>query len=70
VAAATNYVLHNGNHTGSVVPEAATVVEAACGMPLPIVFLFEFQATAFIGSGKPQDATATVAACGAMLPVW
>jgi hypothetical protein len=29
VAAATNYVSHNGNHTGSVAPQAATVVVAA-----------------------------------------
>jgi hypothetical protein len=45
VAAATNYVPHNGNHTGSVAPQAATVVVAACGVPLPIVFPFYFQAT-------------------------
>jgi hypothetical protein len=45
VAASSNYVPHNGNHTGSVAPQAATVVVEACGMPLPIVFLFYFQAT-------------------------
>jgi hypothetical protein len=45
VAAATNYVPHNGNHTGSVAPQAATVVVAACGVPVPIVFPFYFQAT-------------------------
>jgi hypothetical protein len=39
VAATTNYVPHNGNHTGSVAAQAAAVVAAACGVPLPIVFL-------------------------------
>jgi hypothetical protein len=38
VVAATNYVSHNGNHTGSVAPQAATVVVASCDVPLPIVF--------------------------------
>jgi hypothetical protein len=36
VAAAINYVSHNGNHTGSVAPQATTVVVAYCGIPLPI----------------------------------
>jgi hypothetical protein len=34
VAASTNFVPHNRNHTGSFAPQAATVVVAACGMPL------------------------------------
>jgi hypothetical protein len=45
VAAASNYVPHNGNNTGSIAPQAATVVVAACGLPLLIVFPFFFQAT-------------------------
>jgi hypothetical protein len=45
VVAATNYVSHNGNHTSSVVPQAATEVVASCGMSLPIVFPLNFQAT-------------------------
>jgi hypothetical protein len=52
VAATTNYVLHNGNHTCSIAPQAATVVVASCGVLLPI------------GSSMPQDATTTVVACG------
>jgi hypothetical protein len=43
VVAATNYVSHNGNYTGSVAPQA--VVVGSCGVPLPIVFQFYFQAT-------------------------
>jgi hypothetical protein len=45
VVATTNYVSHNGNHTGSVAPQAATVVVVSCGVLLPIVFLIYFQAT-------------------------
>jgi hypothetical protein len=45
VAATTNYVPHNGNHTGRVMLQSATVVVAVCGMPIPIVFPFYFQAT-------------------------
>jgi hypothetical protein len=45
VVAATNYVLHTGNHIGSGALQAATVVVVSCGVPLPIVFPFFFQAT-------------------------
>jgi hypothetical protein len=45
VAGATKYVPHNGNHTGSVAPQAASEVVAACGVLLLIVFPFYFQAT-------------------------
>jgi hypothetical protein len=60
------------NHTSSIAPQAATVVVAPCGVPLPTVFPIYFQATSrrLIGSGTPQDATTTVAACGATLPTW
>jgi hypothetical protein len=63
---------HNGNHTGSIVPQATTVVVASCGATLPIVFpvLLLSYKPALIGCSMPQNATTTAAACGTMLPVW
>jgi hypothetical protein len=58
VAAATNYVSHNGNHTGSAAPQAATVVVGSCGVPwcaatncVPV--LLSSHKPALIGSGMP-----------------
>jgi hypothetical protein len=39
VAAATNYVSHNGTHTGSVAPQDATTTVLACGLWLPRISL-------------------------------
>jgi hypothetical protein len=65
VVAATNYVLHNGNHSGSRYCSGSVLWHAATNC-VPI--LLSSNKLDLICSDTPQDAT--VAACGVMLPVW
>jgi hypothetical protein len=76
VAAANNYVPHNGNHTshkpaliGSAMPQAATTTVAACDAMLPVWYRLN---TMFIeiGTGTPQATTTTVQACDVPVPMW
>jgi hypothetical protein len=62
------YVVALHYHIGSSTPQAATVVVAACGVPVPIslnIVLSLYHTSSF----APQAMTVVVAACGVPLPI-
>jgi uncharacterized protein YaiE (UPF0345 family) len=62
------YVVARRYHIGTGMPQASTVVVAACGAPV-LMSLNVVSSQYHTGSVTPQAATVVVAACGVLLPI-